>query len=166
MVHLDVKRTPENGGLIGAAERVRRNAPAFRVIATRIRRSTMKNFMVGGWYPEHWPTSRAASARGGKTLVHRATLKNSISAQGANNIARVGTSVKYAAVHQFGAVIEAKSSRGLRFRIGDRWITKHSVTIPARPFLPIRNGRLHPDDQRYIDSTLRNWIAHGIARPA
>jgi phage gpG-like protein len=42
----------------------------------------------------------------------------------------------YASVHEYGKVIRAKSPGGyLRFKIGNKFITTRSVTIPKRPFL-------------------------------
>jgi len=165
VVHVEVKRRPENGGVRGAQERVTHNAPAFGVISTRLRASILKNFRLGGWYPARWPKSIGAMLRGGKTLVDRSTLRGSISTKSGDNYAAAGTSVKYAAVHQFGATIRAKTARGLRFRIGQQWVTKRSVVIPPRPFLPVRFGRLHPDDSKYVGDVLRNWVANGRAMP-
>lgn len=53
----------------------------------------------------------------------------------------VGTNVEYAGAIENGSkphVINAKTSRGLRFKIGNSWITKQSVNHPgtkAKPFL-------------------------------
>lgn len=41
----------------------------------------------------------------------------------------------YAAVHEHGAVIQAKRSEYLKFRVQGQWVQKRSVRIPARPFL-------------------------------
>lgn len=144
-----------------AAQRVRDATPAWRVIGTRIKQSILKNFRVGGWYPAAWPKSARAVAEGGQTLVDRGILRNSFQILAGRQSTQVGTAVKYAAVHQFGATIRAKTSRGLRFKIGDQWITKHSVTLPARPFLPERGGVLHPDDAAFVDRTLGTFIAQG-----
>lgn len=48
----------------------------------------------------------------------------------------VGSNLPYAAVHEFGATIRAKSVRGLVFKVmGVGWRRAQQVTIPARPFL-------------------------------
>ncbi|MPN64483.1 hypothetical protein SDC9_212258 [bioreactor metagenome] len=71
-------------------------------------------------------------------------MKNSIKSKADASGLAVGTNKIYAKTHQFGEdgrkiTIKAKSSRGLIFKIGDRWIRKSQVTvqvkIPARPFL-------------------------------
>lgn len=41
----------------------------------------------------------------------------------------------YAPVQEFGAVIRAKTSPYLHFKIGDSWVKVKSVRIPARPFM-------------------------------
>jgi phage gpG-like protein len=164
VIHIRIDADAIRAALGGGAKRVRDNAPAFRVIATRLRQSILKNFRMGGWYPEPWPKSVRAQAVGGKTLIDRAILRNSMYAKSAANFAAAGTAVPYAHVHQFGAVIRAKTPRGLVFRIGEQWVRKHEVTIPARPFLPVREGKLHPEDGEYIVRTLREWIVGGEAR--
>jgi hypothetical protein len=37
-------------------------------------------------------------------------------------------------VLNFGAVIKAQTAPYLKFQIGDKWVSKKQVTIPARPF--------------------------------
>lgn len=50
---------------------------------------------------------------------------------------------KIGRVHQFGAVIRAKNAKYLAIPIGDgTYRFKKQVTIPARPYLPIRGGRV------------------------
>ena len=57
----------------------------------------------------------------------------------------------YASVHEYGKVIRAKNPGGyLRFKIGNKFITTRSVTIPKRPFLaPARKVAI-----RNLDATL------------
>jgi phage gpG-like protein len=62
--------------------------------------------------------------------------------------------VLYAAIHQLGGTIAAKDAPYLKFKIGDRWASKKSVTIPARPFLG-----LDDDDEREIVRIGEDWIA-------
>lgn len=88
-----------------------------------------------------WRTSVRAQSEGGVTLSDTGLLKNSIRYKAKNGGVAVGTDVIYAKTHQdgFSGVIKAKTSKGLRFRIGNRWINKRSVkvNIPARPFIGI-----------------------------
>jgi phage gpG-like protein len=52
----------------------------------------------------------------------------------------IGTNLKYAPVHQYGATIRAKDAKFLRFLGSNGFIFKKQVVIPARPFLPITPG--------------------------
>lgn len=105
-----------------------------------------------------WKPSIRASRDGGATLVDRGHLRDSMTHRASDNEVEVGTNVLYAAVHQFGATINAKTSQGLRFKIGDRFITKQSVTIPARPFLGISE-----DDAAEIQEILADHLREAVA---
>lgn len=47
----------------------------------------------------------------------------------------LNASVVYAATHEYGATIRAKSGKYLRFKIGNQWVSKKQVKIPARPMV-------------------------------
>lgn len=74
--------------------------------------------------------------RGGQPLVDSGRLRRSFSYRVERDGLVVGTNVNYAAVHQGGALIRAKNHPYLRFRVGNQWVRKRQVTIPARPMLP------------------------------
>jgi len=101
-----------------------------------------------------WPQSIRARLEGGRTLRDSGRLVQSLTYRASPDQVEVGTNVLYAAVHQLGATITAKSGDGLRFRIGDSWITKKSVTIPARPFLGIDD-----EDRTEISEIVTSWLA-------
>jgi phage gpG-like protein len=155
-------------------------SPAMRVIAQRLRADTLRNFREGGWYPGKWPASGRvltartkanakskpyAAGRGPRTLMVTGTLRNSIHAGMASgaDFARIGTDVKYAAVHQFGATITPRNAKALRFRLpGGGWATSSRVVIPPRPFLPVNAaGDLHPDTAEFCRRTIERHIARG-----
>lgn len=49
-----------------------------------------------------------------------------------------GAAWEFAHIHQEGAVIKPKTAAVLRFKTpGGKWVSKKSVTIPARPFVGI-----------------------------
>lgn len=100
-----------------------------------------------------WARSRRAASVGGQTLVDTGRLRASITHRAARNAVEVGTNVRYAGTHQFGATIVAKTPKGLRFRIGNAWITKRQVTIPARPFLG-----LDAADREAIPAITAFWL--------
>jgi phage virion morphogenesis protein len=87
-----------------------------------------------------WTPSRAAQEEGRRTLLKSGNLRDSITHRAGRDEVEVGSNVIYAAIHQFGGTIRAKTSKGLRFKIGDRFITKKEVTIPARPFLGVSDA--------------------------
>lgn len=87
---------------------------------------------------ERWsPSARVKSGGGSKTLTDRAIMRNSIHSIANRTSVEVGTNIKYAGVHQGGATIRAKTSKGLRFQLpgGLGWRRVMEVEIPARPFL-------------------------------
>jgi phage gpG-like protein len=89
-------------------------------------------------------------------------LKNSIayrpasSPQGATQLI-IGSNLIYARIHQLGGIIRPRTAKALRFPIstpqGIQWITKKSVTIPARPYLVFR-----PDDPAKISEAVTNFL--------
>jgi len=48
---------------------------------------------------------------------------------------KIGASVVYAAIHEFGGIIVPRRAKWLMFRIGGRWIRTKKVTMPKRPYL-------------------------------
>jgi phage gpG-like protein len=48
---------------------------------------------------------------------------------------RLFSDAPYAAVHEFGAVIQARRAKWLKFQVAGRWVQVQRVMIPARPFL-------------------------------
>lgn len=100
-----------------------------------------------------WQRSRRAASVGGQTLVDSGRLRASITHRPGPTAVEVGTNVGYAGTHQFGATIAAKTPKGLRFRIGNAWVTKRAVTIPARPFLG-----LDAADREHIPAIAAHWL--------
>ena len=94
-----------------------------------------------------WKTSIRAAQEGGKTLVDKGRLRNSIRAKSDASGFAVGTNLIYAGTHQLGAkgrTIRAKNKKALRFKVGGRWVSKRQVrvSIPARPFLGLSEDDL------------------------
>ena len=128
-------------------------------LAEGVRDSTLERFRRGkGPDGRVWKTSIRAATTGGTTLVMTAQLRNSIKAASDETGFAVGTNAKHAATHQFGdhgRTIRAKKSKGLRFQVGGRWVTKKQVrvNIPARPFLGLSD-----DDMQEIKATVEDYI--------
>lgn len=114
--------------------------PMWQEIGDSLVTSTLMRFETGkgpGGVP--WKPSARAQREGGRTLIDSGILRSSINRAADADGVTIGANVRYAATHQFGATIRAKTSGGLRFRIGDRWVTKRQVFVPPRPFLGVDN---------------------------
>lgn len=137
--------------------------PAFeavgRVIATRVRLCFKLGIDPWGspWVAIKWRAPRrtndrkrlsatgrrqaAANAAGkaGQPLRDTGRMNRSITSVADATGVTVGTNVKYARVHQHGATIVPKTAKRLVFPGPDgTLIFAKKVTIPARPFLPLR----------------------------
>jgi HK97 gp10 family phage protein len=67
-----------------------------------------------------------------KRSIHHETVEKSAQ----RVVVAVGTNLEYAAIHEFGGIIEAKNGPYLVFRTGDgEWHSVTSVQMPARPYL-------------------------------
>jgi len=81
---------------------------------------------------------KALKFRQGEPLRDTGQLMNSITHRASESEVEVGTNLKYAHVHQFGAEIKPVKAKMLVFtpRGFSHPIFAKKVTIPARPFLP------------------------------
>lgn len=102
-----------------------------------------------------WPASLRALAEGGRTLTDTARLVSSLTHEASESSVAVGTNVVYAAIHQTGGVIRARTGAGLRFRGPGNggWVTKQSVTIPRRAFLGV-----DAEDESEIRALCADWL--------
>lgn len=116
-------------------------APALDEIGMMLTTSTRRRFEEGrGPDGTPWIESGRAKAEGGRTLVDRGHLRDSITHRVEGHAVRVGTNRVYGGIHQFGGVIEGKSG-SLKFKTpGGGFVTVKSVTMPARPFLGLSDA--------------------------
>lgn len=134
-------------------------APLLKDIATIGENTTRARFAdEEGPDGQKWVESLRKQLHGGKTLTKDGHLADSISSDSSGTEARWGSNRIYAAIHQFGGVIRAKTSKGLAFSLanGDGVITQ-SVTMPARRFLGLNDD--DKDDiidraHRYVNTAL------------
>lgn len=155
----DVRRLMDRMRQFGDMDKKRLN----NVLSSAVRSSTMERFKTSkGPDGKRWEPSRRAEREAGKTLVKSGTMKNSIRQSASDSGFAVGTNNIYAPTHQLGEpgrriTIRAKTSRGLIFKIGSRWIRKQQVTvrvrIPARPFLG-----LSEEDMTEIKATVEEFL--------
>lgn len=102
-----------------------------------------------------WPKLQT---RAGQPLLDTGRLRNSITRKEVNGGGFIiGTNVEYAAIHNYGGVIKAKNAPVLRFRVGKQWVSKKSVTIPRRQFLP-DSGRLSSTWEEAFVELAREFI--------
>lgn len=140
--------------LAQAAARAADLTPLLDNIGASLVRSTEMRFeREQGPDGQAWPPSIRALIEGGKTLLDQGILYASLTHRATPTSVEVGSNVLYAAVHQFGATIEAKNAKALKFKVGGRYVSKESVTIPARPFLGIDDG-----DRTMIAETVSKWL--------
>jgi phage gpG-like protein len=86
--------------------------------------------------------------RKGQPLLDTGRLRASISSQVQGKEVVVGTNLIYAPIHQFGGVIVAKKAKYLAIPVGGSaagekptgWISKKSVYIPRRRFMPLNDA--------------------------
>jgi phage virion morphogenesis protein len=143
-----------------AADQLANPRPLWEEVGASLVASTQRRFETGvGPDGSPWPPSIRALAVGGKTLVDTARLMQSITFNASESGVEVGTNVLYAAIHQFGGTINAKTPAGLRFQVHGasgkkEWRNKQSVKIPARPFIGLDDR-----DETEISTIAAAWLA-------
>lgn len=131
-----------------------------------VRESVRTNFAAGG-RPNKWAPLKT---RAGQPLRDRGILQNSITSKVSGDRVYVGTSVKYAAVHQFGArkgsfgTVLARVRSHERTRDGKTHTVRAHARkqlvpwgdIPARPFLLVQD-----EDRVELEAVLADYIFKG-----
>ena len=168
MIDIQVKDDGLVAGLAAVAAGFRNPRPLMRAVAGLFETETERNFAAQGRPAWLGLSPRTKKRRGAdaKILQDTGRLAGSVATSYDASQARVGTNVKYAAIHQFGGTIQraayskqvrhrtdAKGNllrtagfkgKGLIFakathkRALTRWfeVGAHGITIPARPYLP------------------------------
>jgi phage gpG-like protein len=124
--------------------------PVFRAMGTTFKSITEGTFnSVGASYrPLPWPAKRDGSP---SILQKSTTLAKSFHLEVTATYAALKNPAVYAAIHQFGGTIKPKNGKFLRFvgSNGQVYFLR-KVTIPARPFYPVLNGKLTPQAEKKI----------------
>ena len=76
---------------------------------------------------------------GGPILRLSGQLFSSIQSNAYTNKAIISTNKRYASTHQFGETIVPKKGKYLIFKLNGATIFALKVTIPARPFMPLKS---------------------------
>lgn len=153
----------DDGEVLGALTRLlalgRNPAPVMMEVAAIGESATRMRFRTET-APDgsRWKPSLRVQLSGGRTLTKERHLSGSVSSRSDNTSAQWGVNRIYAAIHQFGGDIKAKSGGALRFRLaGGGFVMVKKVTIPARPFLGISND----DREDILDAISRRIL--GVA---
>lgn len=111
-----------------------------------------------------------AAGTPGQPLRDTGALNRSITMRVDNDGVTIGTNLKYARVHQFGATIKPKSAKRLLFSgPSGQPIFAKQVTIPARPYLPLTAAGktvLPPAWRKSVVARLKAHMKEQIKEPA
>lgn len=97
-------------------------------LATTLRECTRKRFET-----KKTPEGKAWTS----PLVQSGDLRGKLLIDANEQIAKVGSNLVYAAIHQFGGVIKAKKGKALMFTVGNKTLFRRKVTIKANPYLGV-----------------------------
>jgi len=112
-------------------------------------RSIAQNFKAGG-RPVRWHPSKRARISGGQTLVATARLMRSITREVLGKVLRVGTSVKYAAIHQFGGRIRGNVTVKAHYRFIMRAFGKPITGRKVMVRQHTRNVDIHIRQRKFL----------------
>lgn len=142
--------------LHNAANHLTHTAPLMENISRQLVTETILNFDFGG--RPAWaglsPVTLARRAHGGGAILQDSgELKGSIKASHTVDTATVGSNLKYAPTHQFGA-------RQGEFGRSDRNTPLPWGNIPARPFIPMdKNGDISYDGFLAVREVVNGYLA-------
>jgi len=140
-IHASFDDTEIHGALRRLIALGRNAAPIMRDIAALGESATRLRFRLQrGPDGQRWKPSLRAQLSGGKTLTKDGHLSGSLSANAGRDFAEWGVNRIYAAIHQFGGTIRAKSAGALKFALpnGGFAVVK-AVQMPARPYLGVND---------------------------
>ena len=180
---ITIRITGDGGrkALARIAQRLSHPAPVMRVIAGLLEDRTAENFATQSGPLGRWPAIKPPKNKARtnpQILRDTGRLSASITSRAGNNTAEIGTNVVYAAIHQFGGDINMparsqqsyfkQAKNGTIGRLFVRkaasnfaqWHTRgaHTITIPARPFLPFIDGHLQDGLEPDILSELSRFL--------
>lgn len=125
--------------------------PLMHRIGRTMKSDTQMNFRQGiSPTGEKWAPLKI---RKGQPLRDTGRLQNSIQFRSNDEEVVIGTNVKYAPTHQFGAVIRPKNGKRLRFIGSNGPVFAKQVTIPARPFIGLAQRQVNK-----INRQITRWV--------
>lgn len=182
-IRIDIDAEEARANLDALLDRMADPAPFYREVGNLLVGSVGENFRRQQtpqgvpWQPLRPATIRARQRRGRSALAilrETGVLAGSISFEVAPDGVRIGSPVRYAAIHQFGGTIDRAPRTGRIYRrqfsdgsFGRRFAKKenkttvatkvaigaHRIRIPARPFLGVSD-----QDETDIIELARRWL--------
>lgn len=148
-------------GFARLSRAMKNTKPIMNAIGTGLVRNTRRRFRTQtGPDGQPWAALNpvyAAEKRNTRILTESGRLRDSITHAAQSDEVRVGSNVIYAAIHQHGGTIKAKSGGRLAFKMGGNLIRPTSVTLPARPYLGIDN-----DDRAMIGRVIERFLSRAL----
>jgi len=161
-VFLRLTRNDISPAITALLRTARNPTPVMRAAGMVFKSITEGNFNSAGasFRPIPWKPKWDGSA---SNLQQSRTLSRSFHLEVTKDTATVSNPMPYAAIHQFGGVIRPNSAKSLMWidASGKRVFAK-KVTIPARPFFPVINGRLTGPAESLILKAMRRAIERQI----
>lgn len=117
--------------------------------------------VVEGFEQERDPYGRQWKkpiARDGQALSDTGRLRNAFRVTSTPTRVRISNATRYAAIHQFGGVIEPRRAKALRFKLSERWVTVKRVRIPPRPMLPVEERGLGPHWEKALRDEVEAFL--------
>jgi phage gpG-like protein len=140
------------------AKGIENKKPILEAMGLQLESLTRRAFNEPGLRPAPWP-NKLTFANGRFSRGEPSNLrKNQVLVRSiritslTNSHVTVGSDRVYAAIHQFGGEIRAKSAPALAFRLGGQLILAKKVTMPARPFFPFLEGRMIESARKKISA--------------
>lgn len=160
MIKISVDSRDMERGLSQLLQNIQNRRQMMVGVAAELLSMTEDNFESESWGGDKWKETH----RGGKKLQLSGQLAASINTQSGNDFARIGSNKKYAAIHHLGGEIQAKNAEYLMIPIGNgRFACKKSVSIPARPYLPIDgSGKLQANGEKRILDVVKDALIQGL----
>ena len=153
MFSIQIEDTAVNAALTALAGRAIHIQPVLQAIGEDVMERAKARFSRSAgpdgtpWKANAPSTLVAKKAGRGPLIGESGSLRRQFHVNAVLDAVTISNSMAYAAIHQFGG----QAGRG------------RSVTIPARPFLPVRpDGSLYASDKAAILETLRHYIMTGV----
>lgn len=160
-IKLDAKQLEQSLGKLLANARNPR--PIMAGLAQELDNLTKENFANEAWGNQKWQKSKAASEEKRKTLYKTGDLHDLTNPSHSQTYARIGSNLKYAAIHHLGGTIAAKNHPYLMVPVGNGFRKVKKVTIPARPYLPVnKDGNIQQGGEERLLQVAIDALKKGL----